>query len=72
MNHFFFDAETFGQNPHDCAVIDISGIVVNTDKMLSDKPYTLSSVSEVKRFKLSVKDQVETCGRVVYMSGIDY
>lgn len=72
MKHCFIDAETFGQNAIDCAVIDISSIVVDTDKMISDNPYTLSSISETVRFKLSVKDQVETCNRVLYKSGIDY
>ena len=72
MKHCFIDAETFGSNAIDCAVIDISAIVINSDKMISSNPYTLDSIKETKRFKLSVQDQVLTCNRVVYESGIKY
>lgn len=53
------DFETMSENYADCAVIDMSAIVFDTDKMLSDEPYTCKSIVQVKRFKLSVKEQVK-------------
>lgn len=72
MKHCFIDAETFGSNAIDCAVIDISAIVVDSDRMVSNNPYTMESIVETKRFKLSVQDQVVNCNRIVYESGIKY
>lgn len=72
MKHCIIDFETFGQNVMDCAVIDCSVITVDTEKMLSNNPYTLESISEAKKFKLSVKDQVDNYGWIVYKDTITF
>lgn len=60
--HLLIDFETMGTNVNEAAVIDCSAIVFNTDKMLSNDPYTMKSLAKVKRFKLSMKDQVANYG----------
>lgn len=72
MKHLILDFETFGQNVMDCAVIDCSVITVDTERMLSNNPYTLESISETKKFKLSVKDQVDNHGWVVYKDTVAF
>ena len=62
MKHLFLDFETFGKDAGSCAAIDCSFFVADTDKMLSDKPYTCRDITGVKCLKLSVKDQVANCG----------
>ena len=53
-NHLIIDFETMGKDAAKCAVIDCSVMVFNFEKF-SSNPYSLSSISEAKRFKLSVK-----------------
>lgn len=72
MKHLFIDFETFGQDVKDCAVIDMSAYVVNIDKMLSDDPYTLKNILDVKKFKISVKDQVVNHGFKVYADTVAF
>lgn len=72
MKHLILDFETFGQNVMDCAVIDCSAITVDTERMLSNNPYTLDSISEAKKFKLSVKDQVDNYGWIVYKDTVAF
>lgn len=55
-----------GKKTKDCAIVDCSVFCVDTEKMLSDKPYTSRSIADIKKFKLSVKDQVDNHGWVVY------
>lgn len=62
MKHFLFDLETMGTDTSSCAVIDCSMIIFDTEKMLSDKPYTMRSIADVKRLKVSVKEQVTKYG----------
>ena len=72
MKHCFIDCETLGQPVQNCAVIDFSFVVVDADKFVSDRPYTLSDVSLVKKFKLSVKDQVDNYDWMVYKDTVDW
>lgn len=72
MKHCFFDAETLGQNMIDCAVIDVSMFVADTDQMLSNEPYDLSTINQVTRYKLSIKDQVDNYQFVVYQDTVDF
>ena len=72
MKHLFIDFETFGQDVKDCAVIDMSAYVVNTDKMLSSDPYTLKNIVDIKKFKISVKDQVANYGFKVYADTVAF
>lgn len=65
MKHLFIDFETMGQAVHSAAMIDVSVFVADTEKMLSDRPYTTNTIQDVRRFKLSVKDQVVNYGWVV-------
>jgi len=72
MKHCFIDCETLGQPVQNCAVIDFSFIVVDTEKFLSSNPYTTRDVSLVKKFKLSVKDQVDNYGWMVYKDTVEF
>lgn len=62
MKHFIFDFETMSTNVNDGAIIDCSFMFFDTDKMLSNEPYTMKSISEAKTLKLSMKDQVSKYG----------
>lgn len=66
MKHLFLDMETMGKEVKDCAVIDCSVFTVTSEKMLSAEPYTCKSIVGVKKFKLSVRDQVDNFGWKVY------
>ena len=66
MKHLFFDFETMGKIVADCAMIDCAVFVADTEKMLSNKPYTMENIVDIKKFKLSVKDQVDNYGWKVY------
>ena len=66
MKHLFFDFETMGKIVADCAMIDCAVFVADTEKMLSNKPYTMENIVDIKKLKLSVKDQVENYGWKVY------
>lgn len=72
MKMLFHDFETFGRNVNDSAVIDLSVFIADTDRMVSDKPYNLNTIDEVKRFKLSVKDQVENYNWKVYEDTVKF
>lgn len=72
MKHCFIDCETLGQPVGNCAVIDFSFFVVDTERFLSNKPYTTNDISNVKKFKLSVKDQVDNYGWMVYKDTVEF
>jgi len=72
MKHLFFDFETMGQGVYECAMIDVSVFVADTEKMLSDRPYTTSTIRGVRRFKLSVKEQVSKYGWVVSKDTVQF
>jgi hypothetical protein len=72
MRHLIFDFETMGTNTEDCAVIDCSYFVFNTEKMLSDDPYTTRSIIDMQKCKLSVKEQVDKYDWKVYDSTIQF
>jgi hypothetical protein len=72
MKHLFFDCETLGQPVENCAVIDFSFLVIDTNRFLSDRPYNVSDISLVKKFKLSVKDQVDNYGWMVYKDTVEF
>lgn len=56
----------------DCAMIDCSMFVADTDKMLSDNPYTTKTIVEIKKLKLSLKDQVDNYGWKVYSDTVQF
>ncbi|MFA7407641.1 MAG: 3'-5' exoribonuclease [Anaerolineaceae bacterium] len=72
MKHLFIDCETMGTNTYDCAVIDFSAFVLDTDIILSNNPYTLKTIVDVKRFKLNIEKQVAKHGFKVYSDTIKF
>lgn len=70
--NLILDFETFGTNTGDCALIDCSYFVFDTDKMVSDQPYTPRSIVEMKKDKLNVKEQVDKYGWKVYSDTIKF
>lgn len=73
MKLLWIDFETFGDDVLEpCAAIDMSVIMGDTDKMLSDNPYTCKDIVHAKKFKLSVKDQVQNYGFVVQDSAMKF
>jgi hypothetical protein len=71
MKHVIIDCETLGQPVENCAVIDFSFMTVDYDRFLSD-PYTTDDIKLVKKFKLSVKDQVDNYGWKVYKDTVEF
>tara|TARA_B110000977_G_scaffold195197_1_gene273188 strand:+ start:12106 stop:12732 length:627 start_codon:yes stop_codon:yes gene_type:complete len=57
-NHLIIDFETMSTNASKCAVIDCSVMVFNMDRF-SKNPYSLDSIKDTKKFKLSIVDQVK-------------
>lgn len=56
----FLDFSMLGYHPEWCIMLDCSSAVVDTEKMLSNDPYTVKSAfATIKRFKLSIADQKE-------------
>ena len=72
MKHFIFDFETMGKIVADCAMVDCSMFVADTQKMLSDNPYTTKNIVDIKKLKLSVKEQVDTYGWKVYEDTLQF
>lgn len=58
MQHVIFDCETMSADAREAAVIDFSVFIFTEEKMLSDKPYSLDDHKNVRKFKLSLKNQV--------------
>lgn len=61
----FIDCETFSEDETTAPVIDMSAIIVDTEKMISDNPYVLKDIVLVKKFKLDVNDQINNYGAIV-------
>jgi hypothetical protein len=72
MRHTIIDFETMGTDMSDCAVIDCSYFTFNTEKMLSNDPYTTRSIADMRKCKLSVKEQVDIYGWKVYDDAIQF
>ena len=68
MKHLILDCETMGADilKNDFVVLDFSAFVFDTDKMLSKNPYTTRSIADMKKFKMSAKDQIENYKYKVY------
>ncbi len=56
MNHLIFDWETLSADQTSCITIDCSAFVFDDASFITN-PYSLDTISEIKRFKLSIKDQ---------------
>jgi len=70
--HLLIDFETFGVNGSNCAAIDCSALVFDWNRFTSDNPYTPREYANVKRFKLSVKEQVRDYQYVVEQDALDF
>jgi len=71
-HHLILDFETFGQDVHKCAVIDVSVMVFDWDRFCSDNPYTYKDIELTKRFKLSVKDQTSNYDYEIQKDTIEF
>jgi hypothetical protein len=71
MTHLIIDFETMGKDAGKCAVIDCSVMVFDFDRFLTN-PYTIASISQTKRFKLSVTDQVTNYGFEIDKSTLQF
>jgi hypothetical protein len=60
-----------GKDASKCAVIDCSVMIFNFERFLTNR-YTLDSISETKRFKLSVADQVKNYGWEIEKSTLQF
>lgn len=70
--HLLIDFETFGVNGSNCVVIDCSALVFEWERFTSDKPYTVREYANAKRFKLSVKDQVENYKWIIEKEAVEF
>jgi len=68
----FLDFETLSEDETKAPVINVSAIIVDKDKMISDTPYITKDIVLVKQFKLSVDDQVENYGAEVSESTLEF
>ena len=71
-NDFILDFETMGKNSQNCSTIDCSVMVFSWDKFVSKEPYTIYSIKDTTRFKLSVSDQVKNYKWIVENDTIDF
>jgi hypothetical protein len=71
MKHMVIDFETMGKKTTRCAVVDCSIMIFDWDRFLVD-PYTPESITETKRFKLSVADQVKNYGWEIEKSTLQF
>lgn len=58
MQHVIFDCETMSADAREAAVIDFSVFIFTEEKMLSDNPYGLKDHKNVRKFKLSLREQI--------------
>ena len=65
------DFETMGKKATKCAVIDCSVMIFDWERFSSD-PYTVHSIVETKRFKVSVADQVKNYGWEIEKSTLQF
>jgi hypothetical protein len=66
------DFETMGKRANNCAVIDCAVSVFSWDKFISNEPYTSKNIVNMKRFKLSIKDQVVNYNSVIEPDTINF
>jgi len=58
MKHCIIDFETMGTDVNQSVVIDMSAFVFDWDKFISDRPYDLSDISQIQKYKFDIKEQV--------------
>lgn len=73
MLDFILDFETFGQNVFTCPIINCAFTKFDTDRFISDTPYTYDEIlAGVQVLKMSVEKQVEESGYTIESSSIDF
>jgi hypothetical protein len=71
MKSIVYDYETFGQNPHNAAVVGLASLEFDESRFL-ENPYTYEELLNlVKYFKFDVAEQVKM-GRVIEKSSLDW
>jgi len=70
--HLIIDFETMGIDIHSCAVIDMSAMVFDWDRFQTNKPYNFDSISECKKFKLNVQQQVKEHDFTIDQSTLEF
>lgn len=70
-NLLFYDCDSLSKNTQIGMVVDFSFFLADEKKMLSDNPYTMKTLAEVKKFKISTDDQKEN-GLKTQKSVVDY
>lgn len=71
-NWLIFDFETMSKKSTSCPAVDLAAIVVDTDRFISDNPYSLRNVADVTKWKLSVADQVKNYGAIVEKDTVEF
>lgn len=64
MNEYelFLDAESLSEDSLSAPVVDFSAMIIDKDKMVSDKPYSMFDIVQVRHFKLNTSEQIEKFG----------
>lgn len=72
MKLLFIDFSMLGYHPEDCVLLDCSVGVADTEKMISETPYSsMDAFKTTKRFKLDIASQKEL-GFIAHQSGVDF
>jgi hypothetical protein len=72
MKLLFIDFSMLGYHPEDCVLLDCSVGVADTEKMISENPYSsMDAFKATKRFKLDIASQKEL-GFIAHQSGVDF
>lgn len=73
MNWLFYDYETLSQDPITAPVVCLAMCVVDTDVMLSDEPYLLSTIREESGYvKYNVEEQVDKYNKIIEPRCLDW
>jgi hypothetical protein len=72
MYMMIIDFETMGFSSHRCAAIDMAALTFDTERFISDEPYTLDDINNVRHWKLDVAEQVRDFGFEVDKSTLDF
>lgn len=68
----FVDTESLSENSLNAPVVDVSAMIVDVEKMVSDEPYTMRDLARVKYFKLNTTEQIEKHGAIISENTIKF
>lgn len=72
QHHLIIDFETMSNVSRRCAAVDLAAMVFDLDKMVSNDPYTLDDIKNVKHWKIDVLDQVKNYDYEVNQDTLDF